>query len=264
MFSFLNNIQTVTKNILLLNIGFFIVKSFYLSKGVDLDRILGVYYFNSPLFEPFQIITHFFMHGDFQHIAMNMLILVVCGSFLENFWGPKRFFFFYLISALGAILLYNCIGIYQIYELKQHLAQHIDANALGELDYYIGSSFSPEKTFNYLEDFCITNNIQNPYTIKNIVSYFSFCSTPMIGASGAIFGIMAAFAIQFANTEFQLFFGPPIKAKYIVGAYFAYELYQSFHGHSGDHVAHLAHVGGAIAGAIAIYIRRKTDKKNFW
>ena len=133
MFSFLNNIPQVTKNILLLNILFFVLKFFFHSQNIDLDRILGSYYVNSPLFEPYQIISHFFMHGDLMHIFLNMWLFVMLGTFLEQLWGPKRFFIFYIASALGAFALYNIIGVYQIYELKQNLSVFLDIDILNNL-----------------------------------------------------------------------------------------------------------------------------------
>jgi membrane associated rhomboid family serine protease len=89
-------------------------------------------------------------------------------------------------------------------------------------------------------------------------------NTPMVGASGAIFGVMAAFAILFPNTEFRLYFAIPIKAKWFVGAYFLFEVYQSYLNESGDSTAHLAHVGGALVGAIIVLFWRKKDRTNFW
>ena len=103
----------------------------------------------------------------------------------------------------------------------------------------------------------LTNNEAiNEYLVK--------INTPMVGASGAIFGVMAAFAILFPNTEFRLYFAIPVKAKYFVGAYILFEVYQSYLNNSGDSTAHLAHVGGAIAGAILVLFWRKKDRGNFW
>jgi membrane associated rhomboid family serine protease len=98
----------------------------------------------------------------------------------------------------------------------------------------------------------------------SLIEYVNLTTTPMVGASGAIFGIMAAFAILFPNTEFLIYFTIPVKAKYLVAAYFGYELYASFQNSAGDNVAHLAHVGGAIVGAVLVLIWRKKDRTNFW
>jgi len=241
----LNNIPQVTKNLLLLNILMFVLTFVFQQQGVDLGSLLGAHYVNSPLFEPYQVITHFFMHGDLFHILFNMFALVMFGGFLERLWGPKRYFILYISAAVGAFALYNAIGVYEIMELKKHLTSagidlhEIDA-MLKEGKYYPG--VSPELT---------------EYSIK--------CLTPMVGASGAIFGIMAAFAILFPNTELSLMFIPvPIKAKFLIGGYFVYEVYRSIYQAEGDHTAHLAHVGGAIVGAILVLIWRRKDKTNFY
>ncbi len=104
MFSFLERIPLVTKNLLLLNIVFYIVTLIFGSRGIQLIPILGAHYVNSPLFEPYQIVTHFFMHDDqsFMHIFFNMFGLVMFGSLLEKIWGPKRFFIFYFACGLAA------------------------------------------------------------------------------------------------------------------------------------------------------------------
>ena len=117
------NIPPVTKNLLLLNIMFFVVSVVLAQNGTDISRMLGAHYFNSFLFQPFQIVTHMFMHSitDFFHILFNMLLLVMFGGHLERIWGSKRYFIFYIACGLGAIVLYNSIGMFQIYELKNAL-----------------------------------------------------------------------------------------------------------------------------------------------
>ncbi len=261
MFSFLNNIPQVTKNILLLNVMLFILTLFFESRGLDLGRILGAYYVNSPSFKPFQMVTHFFMHGGFMHILLNMWLLLMLGSHLERLWGPKRFFIFYLISALGAFALYNIIGAYQIFELKNSFSHLINVDALDQI---IKTSETKDQVFNRSIEYLNTLSNANQLNPNAIVKYLNYCSTPMLGASGAIFGIMAAFAILLPNTEFYIYGAIPVKAKYMVGGYFLLEVYLSFNGSGGDGIAHLAHVGGAIAGAILLFIWRKTDRKNFW
>ena len=119
----LNNLPQVTKNILILNIIFFIATVFLASQGIDLAAKLGAHYVNSPFFEPFQVVTHFFMHANFIHIFFNMWIFVMLGGYLERVWGPKRFFIFYIISAFGAFALFNVIGVYEIETLKAQLIE---------------------------------------------------------------------------------------------------------------------------------------------
>lgn len=256
------NIQPVTKNLLLLNVAMFLLTLFfeYQGQGIDLGSLLGAHYFGTPLFEPYQLISHFFMHGGFFHILMNMYILVMFGSFLERLWGPKRYFILYVASALGAVLLYNSVGFFQILELKETIHNSNAVAALNGLLRETGGHITDANLLEIAQRYGITTQVQydalGDYAIKSIV--------PMVGASGAIFGLLAAFAILFPNTELMLLFPPiPIKAKWLIGGYFVFEVYSSFQNNAGDNVAHLAHVGGAIVGAILVLIWRRTGK-NFY
>jgi membrane associated rhomboid family serine protease len=255
------NIPQVTKNILLLNIAFFVASWLLKNQGIDLEMSLGAHYINSPFFEPYQVVTHFFMHdtNNLLHIFFNMWLFVTLGAYLENIWGAKRFFIFYVVSAMGSFALYNMIGFIEIMQLKSMLAQQFDLeqfdfflkhrlNVNGDLEVQINS---------YLQD----NQINVTQYLR---SYLQKSITPMVGASGGVFGIMTAFAILFPNTEFRLYFFIPVKAKYLVSAYFLWELYLSFQQQAGDNVAHLAHIGGAVAGAILVLVWRKKDRSNFW
>ncbi len=218
---------------------FFVATFFLETQGINLIQDFGAHYVNSPLFEPFQIVTHFFMHADFFHILFNMWIFVILGAHLEKIWGPKRFFIFYLVSAFAAFALFNMIGVYEIESLKIQLA---------------------DKGFNIEEINALTTLTNNDLINK----YLIMINTPMVGASGAIFGVMAAFTILFPNTVFYLYFAIPVKAKFLVGAYLAYTLYMIIYPNDMDNTAHLAHLGGAIAGGIMVLYWRKKDRSNFW
>ena len=244
MFS-LSSIPPVTKNILILNILFYITTLVLAGKGIDLIQLLGAHYVNSPLFEPYQIVTYFFMHSkDFFHILFNMLMLVMFGAHLERIWGPKRFFIFYIASAIGAFALYNIIGVYQIIQLKEQLTQlGYDISSINQI---IANNELTQIPLLHPDD----TNILSEYLSKSII--------PMVGASGAIYGIMAGFAYLFPNTELMLLFPPiPVKAKWLISVYFVIELYSSFQNYQGDNVAHLAHVGGGITGFILVFIWNK-------
>ena len=245
-----NNIPPVTKNILLINVTLYIVSLVLVGQGVDLFGLLSAKYFNSLFFEPYQIVTHMFMHSqeDFFHLFFNMFALFMFGSHLERIWGGKRFFIFYIASGLGAVILYNSIGVWQIMELKQQLigmGYDIDLVNVRLLE------GDPEKI-------AVING-----TLPTLQAYANYNWSTMVGASGAIFGLLAGFAILFPNTELMLLFPPiPVKAKYLIGAYMAFEVYSSFY-RPGDGVAHLAHVGGAIVGAAFVLYWRKKGK-NFY
>lgn len=246
------NIPPVTKNLLLLNIMFFVVSVVLAQNGTDISRMLGAHYFNSFLFQPFQIVTHMFMHSitDFFHILFNMLLLVMFGGHLERIWGGKRYFIFYIACGLGAIVLYNSIGMYQIYELKNALVAD-------GYDIRILNSQLIAENFDSIQ-------IHSMASQELLQKYINLSFSTLVGASGAVFGLLAGFALLFPNTELMLLFPPiPIKAKYLIGGYLAFEIYSSIY-RSGDQIAHLAHVGGAVVGIIIILIWRKRDRSNFY
>ncbi len=247
-----NNIPPVTKNLLILNILFFLATLVLGSKGIDLTVILGTHYMGTASFEPYQIITYMFMHSpsNFMHILFNMLLLVMFGSHLERIWGAKRYFIFYIASGLGAFFLYNGVAFIQIMELKRLIVA--DGYDLTVLDHQITSGA--------LE----TIQLHSARSQQIVQEYVNYTQSTMLGASGAVFGLLAGFAVLFPNTELMLLFPPiPIKAKYLIGGYIAFEVYNSF-SQPGDSVAHLAHVGGAIVGIVLVLIWRKKDRQNFY
>jgi membrane associated rhomboid family serine protease len=170
------------------------------------------------------------------------------GSHLERLWGPKRFFIFYFASGLGAFVLYNTLGFWELMELKTELIR------MGNSMDIINS-----KTVNlYFSEVEIST--MSPELRK----YIELSYSNMVGASGALFGVLAGFAVLFPNTQLMLLFPPiPIRAKYLVGAYLLFEIYNSIY-MTHDQVAHLAHVGGAIVGITLVLVWRKKDRENFW
>jgi membrane associated rhomboid family serine protease len=252
----LANIPPVIKNLLLLNIVVFIGIEIFEAQGIFLRNILSAYPINSPFFQPYQAVSHMFVHADIGHIFFNMFALVVFGSMLERVWGAKRFFIFYFASGIGAFLLYQSISMFQIHEISKLIfSQGYDPSILF---YDIKNSIS---IYSLEFSYSHTNNSVINEGISRLIRLYS---SGVEGASGAVFGIAAGFAILFPNTQLQLLFPPiPIRAKYLIGAYFLIELYLSFNKAGGDHVAHLAHVGGAIVGAILVLIWRRTGK-NFY
>lgn len=246
----LNNLPQVTKNILILNIVFFLATLILESQGIDLIGSFGAHYVNSVLFKPFQIVTHFFMHGNILHIFFNMWMFIMLGAYLEQIWGPKRYFIFYLASAIGAFALYNAIGVFHLVNLRNELSSAFPMQDIDNL--IINNNIDALNELLYRSN----SSALNEYITLNL--------TPMVGASGAISGLMAAFAILFPNTEFRLYFAIPVKAKYLVTAYFLFDLYMAWQNQAGDNTAHLAHVGGAIVGAVIVLVWRKRDRSNFW
>ena len=223
------NLPPVVKNLLIINIiGFIGSLIFPLS-----PRLFGVFYPDSPFFHSWQIITYMFMHGSLAHIFFNMFALFMFGPVIEQMLGSKRFLNFYLITGLGALAL-------------QFLVQGIEVYQI------MGSPFVKE----YLNFDLISGTVSSQYpglSQSDFNTIASVYSSNMVGASGAIFGILVAFGYLFPNTSLYLMFIPvPIKAKYFIPVYILIELFLGFSRFAGDSVAHFAHIGGAIFGFLLI------------
>jgi len=223
------NPRSVTFNILFLNILVFIAANVlnghqdpYTGSHFQVSETALLYgalhYPGSPDFKPVQFITYMFLHQEFLHIFGNMFGLFMFGSILERVWGPKRFFVFYFITGFGAALVNLAVQSYGVYRIA-------------------GTLFPDQEL--------ISHSLQ----LSNIYA------SQMLGASGAIFGILVAFGMLFPNMELLLLFFPvPIKAKYIITGYVCYEIFQQIANKPTDHVAHIAHLGGAVVGFILVKI----------
>lgn len=258
--NFLAFMTPVVKNLLIINVLMFLVKLVGQAQGFDLDYILGGYVFDSPFFEPFQVVTHMFMHGSFFHLLFNMIGLIFFGSMLERVWGPKRFFIFYFITGVGAFILYQAVGYFEFSALKQQLAA-------GGIDMYtfknlVGDLRVESDALYHINQYL--NRVNPSVSIETIESYIALGSIPMIGASGAVFGLLAGAAMIFPNTQVQLLFPPiPIKIKWLAIIYIGFEVYNSTQTNVGDNVAHFAHVTGAVVGLVTVLIFQR-NKKTFY
>ena len=235
----ISGLPVVVKNLLIINIILFLVKVSGLGNfgGMNMEDQFGLHYFSSPLFKPWQLITHMFMHGGFGHLALNMLGLFMLAPPLEYKWGSQRFLSFYLITGVGAALFYSGVHAVEYYDLAgQAGAEGLalvkrDGVALWEQGQY------------YADD-----------TLASINALFNI---PMVGASGAIYGVLLAFGMTFPNTELMMFPLPiPIKAKYFVMILGGLSIFNTLQANPGDNVAHLAHLGGMLVGYILIRLWR--------
>ena len=183
----------VVRNLIIINILFYI-GSGLIGEGESMRMFAGTYP-GSPFFKPWQIITHMFMHGGLGHIFFNMFALYMFGSQLERLWGSQRFLNYYLVSGLGGFLLHEFFIGYALYQDYGSFFPAIDA--------LIPEGVSP----------------------LDRVSYMEILYGRVVGASGAVFGLLLAFGMLFPNTRLMLLFPPiPIKAKYFVFGYGAIEL----------------------------------------
>jgi membrane associated rhomboid family serine protease len=229
----------VVKNIIMINV-LMILANYAANSvfGIDLNSLLGLYFPKSEQFKPLQIVTHMFMHGNFWHIFFNMYALFIFGPVLENVWGPKRFFIFYMVCGLGAAFTHESVIFFQY----NHLIQSISPGDLQVVLSEGTSYFHQGKVF----------------TEPDMQSLQLLLNTPTVGASGAIFGVLLAFGVLFPNTQLMLLFPPiPIKAKYLVMGYGALELYLAVT-QPGSNIAHAAHLGGMLFGYLLIRYWRKT------
>ena len=102
-----NFLPQVIKHLIIINILVFIGQnSIGYSKSL---KIAGLFPFSSDMFQPFQIITHMFMHGSLSHIFFNMFALWMFGNMIENVWGSKRFLIYYVICGLGAVFCHQIV-----------------------------------------------------------------------------------------------------------------------------------------------------------
>jgi len=253
-----SNIPQVTKNLLIINILVFVLYYLLMPKGIDLNALFSTHSIGSPLFKPYQVVTHMFAHYDFVHIFMNMWLFIMLGGYLEQLWGPKRFFTFFILCGLGAFVLQNALSSYQLFQLKAEISNAgFDINTI---DYYISHNNDSDNCWREIQGMQKLNSSNAGIISDYVVRSYS----SMLGASGAVFGVLSAFAILFPNREFLLYFAIPVKAKYLVGVYFLFEVYLALKNNPNDHVAHLAHIGGAIMGAAIVLYWRKTDRTNFY
>jgi membrane associated rhomboid family serine protease len=220
----------VVKNLLIINgLVFLLQMTFTNSPTFNFQNLFALHDVRSVFFKPHQIVTHLFMHGGFSHLLFNMFALWMFGQTLENHFGSKRFLTFYMVSGLGAALLHLGVLYFELQPVWD-----------------IFRSLPAEQQAEYLESPMFKIN------------------TATVGASGAVFGCLAAFGYLFPNQMIYVYFLLPIKAKWFVLIYAGLELWLGIRNSAGDNVAHFAHLGGALAGFLLVLFCNKTDRRRFY
>ncbi|MCM1503418.1 MAG: rhomboid family intramembrane serine protease [Bacteroidales bacterium] len=215
---FLSSIPPVTKNIIIINVLVWIMSE--LNQNLMFSNF-ALFYPASPLFRPWQIVTHMFMHGGFWHIFFNMYTLFIFGSVLERVWGAKKFLFFYFVTGLGAAALHTGV---QWIEAQNYMSQIADGN------------------------------------VAAAASLNALKMTPTVGASGAIYGLLMGYAMLFPDTVLTLIFPPvSLKAKWFVLIFAAIELSTGVFGIGGG-IAHFAHLGGLLFGWLIVLYWKRNNK----
>lgn len=222
-------LPVVTKNIIIINALMFLATIAAQTQGIDLVKYFGLHYYLAPDFKPHQFVTYIFMHGGFTHILFNMFGVYIFGQVLEQVWGPKRYLVFYILTGFGAAIAQYIVMHFEITRVLEMVNQEIASPLLSAADksYYI------EQKFEYLNNQVI------------------------VGASGSLFGLLGAFGMLFPNQRLYLYFLFPIKAKWLVIAYGAFELFSGWRNDPMDNVAHFAHIGGLIVGVILVLVWRR-------
>jgi len=231
----------VVKNLIIINVimlaGMYLFNQFF---NINLNFYLGLFPVVSPLFKPWQVVTHMFMHGGFMHIFFNMWALWMFGKTLENVWGSKRFLIYYLITGLGAAFFHSLVTYIE-------LAPSIEAAK----EFYSADRIN----------IAMLREILQPG--NQFYSLGLALRTPTVGASGAVYGVLLAFGMLFPNTPlFVIPFPFPIKAKWMVIGFIGIELFFGI-SQSSSNIAHFAHLGGMIFGFILIKFWRRYNR-NFY
>ena len=260
----------VVKNLLIINVVVFIGQ--LMLKSIDFTGILSLWNIGSPNFKPYQFFTYMFAHSPhgFGHVIFNMLGLVFLGPLLEQFWGSKKFLIFYMVTGIGAGVLYSGINYFQNASMKAKVERYVESPNPDSFNLLIVDTFDgnvKEFVYDVIDEYSRNPDSrqledQSIYIARKLADESSYGS--MLGASGAIYGILMAFGLLFPNTKLMLLFPPiPIKAKYLVLFLGAYAIYAGFAQNPNDQTAHFAHLGGMIFAFIMIQIWKR-DRQNFY
>lgn len=235
-----NNIPPITRNLIIINVVVFLL--LLVLNNNQVDMYLAGFYPGSPFFHSWQIVTHMFMHGGFTHILFNMLTLYSFGPILEQSLGDKKYLILYFLSGLGSFFLFNLWNFVEVQQINTSLESFgFDINS-----YLAGNSVQ------------FTGNSEAVLSQEGLVGELrNIIATPMVGASGAIFGVIAAFATLYPDSKIGILFIPiPVKVKFVLPIIIVGSIYLGISGNGGN-IAHLAHVGGALVGFILARIWRK-------
>jgi membrane associated rhomboid family serine protease len=229
----------IIKNLIIINVLVF-AATYVLQKSgiIDLDYYFALFHWQSPLFKPWQVITHMFMHGNISHLVFNMFALWMFGNVIENTLGPRRFLIFYFVCGLGAALCYSLVFTWENMDAIKWFA----SLSSGEQQAIIDTAVATDRV---------------PIVAAPMVS-------PMLGASGAIFGVLFAFGYLFPDLMIYIYFLFPIKAKYFVAIYAVIELFAGFRNNPADNVAHFAHLGGMLFAFLLLKAWKMNNRRTLY
>jgi membrane associated rhomboid family serine protease len=241
----MGRVSEIVKHLIIINVIFFIASIVF---GELMYDLFAMHYPNNSDFIFWQPVTHMFMHGDITHILFNMFGLWMFGTPLEQMWGKQKFVFFYLSAGFGAVLIQTIVYHYDVMSVTQILIDNgltnSDVDAFyktGRLNTSIIQSVGEDRLYSGIQSF----------------------KAVMVGASGALYGILVAFAMLFPNVQLMLLFPPiPIKAKFFVPLLILFDLFFGFTSYSVGPIAHFAHIGGAVTGFLIMWYWKKNQFNN--
>ena len=235
----------IIKHLILINIIFFIGTMFSSQLSTD---FLALHYFENDKFFISQILTHMFMHGNTAHLLFNMFGLWMFGSTLANIWGTNKFIFFYISSGIGAALIQMLVYYINIESVMSSLTEYGASNETIEELFRSGN---------------VNTSIFEYIPRETLAKAFNDFNSVMVGASGAIYGVLVAFTFMFPNSKLMLLFPPvPVKAKYLVPIIILGDVFFGFTSASIGPIAHFAHLGGAITGFLMMWYWKKNQFNN--
>jgi len=243
-------ITDAVKHLLILNVIMFI-GTMAIGGGQLFYDLFALYFPGNPMFKPWQIITHMFMHGGLTHILFNMFALWMFGTAVEQVLGTKKFIFFYISAGLGAALI-----MLATYYLKYY----------GGLNDLIGAGIDKNQIIETLKSGQYNTQWTSVLGADKLQDFLSVYNGTMVGASGAIMGVLVAYGMLFPDSKLMLIFLPvPIKAKYFIPGIIALDLFSALTGQSifsPSNTAYMAHIGGALTGFLIMWFWKKNQFNN--
>ena len=241
----MNKLTAGIKHLIIINVILFVAPQLL---QLDFTNLLALHFPKNEHFGIWQYVTHMFMHGSITHILFNMYGLWAFGSPLEQMWGRKKFLFFYFSAGLGAGLIYTLVNYYQFNSIY---------------DLFVSAGLNPSEIISVLETGTTNDSrVVNAITQTQFNKITSLYNTPAVGASGAVYGVLAAFGLYFKDAKLALIFLPiPIAAKYFIPVMILGDLFFGVTKYSVGNIAHFAHIGGALIGFTIAYFWKKNEFK---
>lgn len=246
---------TATQVLLALNVIVFLVMEYVFPQNEALWRAMPLYLPENENFRVWQFVSSMFTHGGLSHLFMNMFGLFSFGSLLERIWGAKRFVIFYFAVGIGAGLIYSAVNTWEFRTASSTLLEEGISQA--SLDQIRETENMPQFAENL---YALHPTVLDRIGWDPVVGFIRTYSTPVVGASGAIYGILTAFGLLFPNAKLSLIFLPiPVAAKYFIPVLLLLDLFSGITGFSifGGGIAHFAHLGGALIGFLLMMLWRK-------